>query len=61
MKEGRPSMENRMCRGIKVREHDMLREFSELGVTRVGVCVGGGRAAGGKAGEAQGPVTWLRH
>ena len=46
-------MENRMCRGIKVRECDMLREFSALGMTRVGVCVGGGRAAGGKAREAQ--------
>lgn len=46
-------MENRMCRDIKVRECDMLREFSALGMTRVGVCVGGGRAAGGKAREAQ--------
>lgn len=53
-------MENRICRGIKVREHDMLCEFSELGVTRVGVCVETGRAAGGKAGEGQGPVSGLR-
>lgn len=44
-------MENRMYRGIKVREHGMLLEFSELGVTRVGVCVGEGRAAAGGSGS----------
>lgn len=44
-----------MCRDIKVREHDMLCEFSELGMTRVGVCVERRRAAGGKAGGSSGP------
>lgn len=61
MKEGTASLQNRMCRGRKVRRHGMLSEFCELSVTRECVLGERGVEAGGKAGEVQRPLTRLKH